>query len=320
MNRMRLTVVTRLASQLATGMAFLALASTGARAQDAPAFDAPAFDAPAPGPEAPPAATDTSGTPNPSTQPPPFTPAPIAPRTGPKASDLADDAGADTSSEPGADGHANEPPAPPEVRAEVQPEVVPPVTAQVEPVVAPLPPAPPPRGFSALGTAVLLGGGFQQFTNGNLQDVTGGGGFWNARLVAGTRQFVAVEAAYVGGAHNMNALGFGTRAALISNGVEGAMRINLPVIQGRSLFEPFGFVGMGWSRYSVVNTDTQSSDVASLDDIMTLPYGGGLALAYGAFIADARFTYRSTYFNNLMRTSGGRLDSWGVGAQLGVGF
>jgi hypothetical protein len=98
------------------------------------------------------------------------------------------------------------------------------------------------------------------------------------------------------------------------------MRINIPFIQGRSLFEPFGFVGIGWSRFNVVNTETRSSDVASLDDIMTVPYGGGLELAYGAFIADARFTYRSTYFNDLMRTTGGRLNSWGVGAQMGLAF
>lgn len=260
----------------------------------------------------------------PDLQPPAFVPAPINPSTGPRAGDLADDAAGGTGSGTAAD--ANEPgtPAPPEVRAEAIPEAVPPADPEVQPVPDPalarvVQPA-PRYGLARLGAAVLVGGGFQQFTAGTLQDVTSAGGFWNARAVAGTRQFVGLEAAYVGAAHNMNALGFGTRAALVSNGVEGAMRINIPVIHGRSLFEPFGFVGLGWSRYNVVNTETRSSDVASLDDIMTVPYGGGLEMAYGAFMADARFTYRSTYFNDLMRTTGARLDSWGVGAQLGMAF
>jgi hypothetical protein len=52
---------------------------------------------------------------------------------------------------------------------------------------------------------------------------------------------------------------------------------------------------------------------------MTVPYGGGLAFAYGAFMADARFTYRQTYYNDLMRT-GGNLNSWGVGGQAGFAF
>jgi hypothetical protein len=39
-----------------------------------------------------------------------------------------------------------------------------------------------------------------------------------------------------------------------------------------------------------------------------------------ALLADARFTYRQTYLNDLLRTSGGRLNNWGVGAQLGVEF
>ena len=43
---------------------------------------------------------------------------------------------------------------------------------------------------------------------------------------------------------------------------------------------------------------------------MTVPFGGGFAFGYGGFVADARFTYRKTYYNNLV-SGGGNLDSWG---------
>jgi hypothetical protein len=85
-----------------------------------------------------------------------------------------------------------------------------------------------------------------------------------------------------------------------------------------SLLEPFGFVGLGWAHYNVTNTNVNTSDVASRDDIMTVPFGGGLAFGYRALMADARFTYRTTYFNNLV--PGGNLNSWGVGGQIGFGF
>jgi hypothetical protein len=302
-------------------LALATLASTRAGAQDAPAPDL----SPAPLGVEPPAATDSAGAPIPSTQPPPFVPAPVAPRTGPKTSDLLDDTAENSESDAEADAEDARPTenARPGARAEVQPELVPPVAPPVEPALERVPPPLPARPRAALyglGAALMLGGGFQQFTNGNLRDMTGGGGFWNLRAVVGTRQFIGLEAAYVGGAHNMNALGFGNRAALVSNGAEGTMRINVPLTQDRSLFEPFGFVGVGWSRYNVVNTPTQSSDVASLDNVLTVPYGGGIAMAYGSFIVDARFTYRSTYYSDLMRTTGASLDSWGVGAQAGMSF
>jgi hypothetical protein len=166
----------------------------------------------------------------------------------------------------------------------------------------------------------MLGGGFEDFTNSNLQAMTGGGGAWSVRAVGGLYQFIGLEAAYVGAARRIDALGLSSNAALMSNGVEGAFRLNVPVIRGRALVEPFGFVGLGWSRYSVVNSNTQSSDVAERDDVMTLPYGAGLAYAYGPVIADARFTYRYTYMNDLMRVSGGRLNNWGVGGQVGFSF
>jgi len=173
--------------------------------------------------------------------------------------------------------------------------------------------------MARVGGGVLLGGGFEDFTSSNVRDMTSGGGFWNARVVAGTRQILGVEAAYVGSARGIDALGLGGDARLVSNGAEGAVRGNLPIPVGRSLLEPFVLVGLGWQHYQLTNTTTNTSDVADRDDVMTLPVGTGFEYSYGRFLADARFMYHRTYYNDLMRT-GGRLDNISVGTQLGLSF
>jgi len=173
--------------------------------------------------------------------------------------------------------------------------------------------------MSRMGAGVLLGGGFEDFTSSSVRDMTGAGGFWNARLVAGTRQIIGLEAAYIGSARSIEALGLGGDARLVSNGAEGAVRGNIPIAVGRSLVEPFVLIGVGWQHYQLTNTTTNTSDVADRDDVMTLPVGTGLEYSYGRFLADARFMYHRTYYNNLMRT-GGRLDNISVGGQLGLSF
>ena len=212
------------------------------------------------------------------------------------------------------------PPAEPAPPVENQIEINPaPAAVPVQPIAADTP-APRRTVFNRVGGALLVGGGVEDFTSNNVQSMTSVGGFWNARAIAGTRQFVGLEAAYVGAAHSIDALGLSSNAALVSNGVEGALRLNVPVLAERSMFEPFGFIGLGWQHYSLTNTSTSSADVANSDDIMTMPLGGGLEYAYGPFIADARFTYRYTYRNDLMRTQGGTLNNWGVGGQVGFAF
>lgn len=199
----------------------------------------------------------------------------------------------------------------------VVPEAMAPVPIQPVPVAVPVPVQPK---VYRVGASVLLGGGFQDFTNNTLQDMTSGAGTWNARLVAGTRQYVGLEAAYVGSAQGINTLGIASDANLVGNGIEGAFRVNVPVARGLSLIEPFGFVGVGWSHYNLTNAGINTSDIGDNDDILTLPYGGGLAFAYGMFMADARFTYRQTYLNDMLQTTGGNLNNWGLSGQVGVEF
>jgi hypothetical protein len=172
---------------------------------------------------------------------------------------------------------------------------------------------------SHVGVGLLLGGGYEQFTNSGIRNQTGEGGYWNVRAVAGTREFIGVEAAYVGDARGLTGLGFSNNARLISNGVEGALRLNVPVAKGYSLVEPFGFVGVGWQHYQITNNNNVLSDVVARDDVLTVPFGGGLEFAYRGFLADARFTYRETYFNNMFGATG-NLNSWGAGGQIGFEF
>jgi hypothetical protein len=169
-----------------------------------------------------------------------------------------------------------------------------------------------------VGAGFLLGGGFEDIRNPTLRSMTGDGGFWNARVVAGTRQYLGIEAAYQGSARGITALGAQNDSRLISNGVEGDLRLNIPIVMGRGLLEPFGFVGVGWQHWNVTNANVATADLSGTrDDVLTVPYGGGLEFGYGALLADARFTYRQTYFNNLV--PGGNL-TWTAGGQLGVQF
>jgi hypothetical protein len=203
------------------------------------------------------------------------------------------------------------------------PETIPPPAPVA---VQPLPPE--PEAYPAhmgvathIGVAMLLGGGFSDFSNSRLRDMTGNGGYWDVRVVGGTREIVGFEAAYVGGARGMTALGYANDARLLNNGLEGDLRVNIPIVRGYSLVEPFGFVGVGWQHYQITgNNNPITADLQSKDDVLTLPYGGGLEFSYRNFMADARFTYRQTYYNNLTSTIGGNLNNWNVGGQIGFEY
>jgi hypothetical protein len=171
-----------------------------------------------------------------------------------------------------------------------------------------------------VGAGVLLGGGVQDFTQSNVRGMTGTAGYWNARLVFGTRQPVGLEAAYIGSAQSINALGLASDAVLVSNGAEGAVRINIPIVRRATLMEPFVFGGAGWSRYHIARSAQNMSSLASNDDILEIPYGAGFAASYRNFMVDARFTYRSTFYNDMLRSTGDRLDNWSAGGQLGFEF
>jgi hypothetical protein len=181
-------------------------------------------------------------------------------------------------------------------------------------------PAGYPMWRARMSAAMLLGAGYEDFTYSNVKAMTGGGTSWDARLVGGTRQIIGAEVAYVGAARSIQTLGLATNSDLVSNGVEGALRLNLPLVQGATLIEPFGFIGVGWQHYTLTHASTNTSDLTGSDDVLAMPYGGGIEASYRKVMLDARFTYRQTYNNDLLRTEGGRLNTWGVGGNVGVEF
>ena len=177
-----------------------------------------------------------------------------------------------------------------------------------------------------LGVGMMFGGGVTDFASPTVREMTGTGGAWDVRLVFGQREVLALETAYVGSAHYISASGLDTDAMLVSNGAEGVLRLNIPVIDHGSIIEPFGFVGLGWSRYELTQTAYNRSSISTVDNVMEVPYGAGLTMGSDGFLVDIRFTYRTTYYDNMMRlassTTGDnmRLDSWSLGAHIGFEF
>jgi len=175
-----------------------------------------------------------------------------------------------------------------------------------------------------IGMSIQGGGGVTGFTRTSENDVTNIGGSWEARAVFGTRTILALEAAYVGSSRSLNA-GPGAGAGLMGNGAEGTFRLNAPFLVNETLIEPFGFAGLGWSRYTLreLNQLQSAFTTRTSDNVATIPLGGGIAFGYRGFIFEARFTYRPTFDNDLALTANGgqtRLDSWNAGAMVGFEF
>jgi hypothetical protein len=208
------------------------------------------------------------------------------------------------------------------------PDAMPPPAPMPQPVVVPAPAPNPyaiegahhyPVWIQKMGSAIMVGGGYENFTQSAPKAATNAGGSWNLRLAAGTRQFIGLEAAYVGAARSVNSIGFTPNSTLVSNGLEGNFRLNVPVQMGLALIEPFGFIGLGWQHYHL-SKQVLTADVTATDDVMTMPYGGGVMFAYDMLMVDARVTFRETYYNNMFSAEGSKLNTWGVGGNIGVEF
>jgi len=224
-----------------------------------------------------------------------------------------------------AEGETVTPPTPLE-EPEMPAPVVVPVPAPV--AVAPPPPAPKPSWARGFGWALMAGGGYQDFTDSTMRSVTNGGATWDARIVGGTHSIIGFEAAYVGSARQVAGLGAVTsNPAIVSNGVEGNLRLNAPIRSGSSLFEPYVYGGVGYQNVSISNYSSNSAALSSTfqssDDVMTIPAGGGFAYAYKAFIADVRGGWTATFRNDLLTNDlnqSGRLNHWNFGGQAGFMF
>ena len=197
-----------------------------------------------------------------------------------------------------------------------------------QPVVKdPLPPAAPPVIVVApvrprSGIAVSAGAGISHLSQGFFRDVTRIGAQGEARLTFGTRAPISFEVGYVGTVREFETLR-PDEALLMSNGFEGALRLNF----GMNEIQPYGFGGVGWHLFRVVNPHRITvSDFTDGDATISLPVGGGITgfLATG-FLIDVRFAYRFAFDEDLLhggihdsRFAG--LDSWSMTVQLGYEF
>jgi hypothetical protein len=221
-----------------------------------------------------------------------------------------------------ADPSAAQPGAPDPI-APGEPEELPPPEQSLPP-----PPAPPPveirtqpvswQPRSRFGAAVLLGGGVDNLVNNDLDDLTGLGAGWSLRLVSGTREPVAAELSYVGDARDIAGPGITTDDYVLRNGFEGSLRLQIPIVLGSGLLEPFVLGGLGWSRYTLVNESASVTFMKRSDDQMVVPLGIGLAAGYRGFMFDARFTYRLAMADDLFGTQD--MAGWSAGASLGAEF
>jgi hypothetical protein len=177
---------------------------------------------------------------------------------------------------------------------------------------------------SGIGITLQGGGGVTNFTGSGATAATDLGGYWDLRVVFGTRTFIGGELAYVGSSRGTTSASlYGSSTSLIGNGGEADVRFQLPLVSGGgALVEPFIFGGVGWSQYRYSNFQLGQS--ARSDNVGTVPFGGGLAFGYRGFMADARFTYRPTFdatsdFFGPSVSSGG-LSSWTAGLMVGFEF
>ncbi|HEY1087341.1 MAG TPA: hypothetical protein VGE37_06590 [Archangium sp.] len=167
---------------------------------------------------------------------------------------------------------------------------------------------------SKVGMELQVGGGGQSFLDGDATAVAKPGGDWTARLVVGTRSFIAGEAAYIGSAQNLDTLGVSDNAVLMSNGFEGALRVNFT----RSVVQPYILGGYAFRRYTVTNTSVNTSSVAEADNVNAIPVGAGIAFRPGRFVIDVRAMFHGAFGQELIPNA--NLSTLAGQAKLGFEF
>ena len=186
-------------------------------------------------------------------------------------------------------------------------------------------PAPTPQEKSMverIGLSIAAGGGVEGFTNDSARRTTTDGGLWDVRATVGTRNFLAFEAHYIGSAQAIDALGLDRDAVLVSNGVQGNLRLNF---RRERPVQPFLFAGVAWRRYDITNAATNLSDIENQDDVLEMPMGLGVAYRWRGLMLDARGEFRATTDNDLMPTLrlsdlGERAAMHRYGVQASVGY
>ena len=215
---------------------------------------------------------------------------------------------------------------------DVAPTPAPPPPAPPTIVVVP-PPAPAPApahrdaesGFSRSGFSLSFGGGVADFTDQTMREATGVGGTWALRATLGTKAPIGFEGSYIGSAQSISALGLDRDAMLVSNGLQGALRLNAVI---GAPITPFVFGGVAWTRYDLANTSTTTAAISDQDDLIEIPVGLGIGGSWRGFGYDLRGELRFATREDMVREQnagrdvGGSADMhrWGLNATLGYGF
>jgi hypothetical protein len=180
------------------------------------------------------------------------------------------------------------------------------------------------RSFDGPGVAVQVGGGIMNFGSTQMQELTQSGGYWDARLVLGLRRIWAFELAYVGTANRLNAPGVADGSWLVGNGAEGGLRLNIPLLRSEGGYLiPYAVAGLGWQRFVISNGSTDGRMLASTDDVLTVPVGGGVTIGYQHLYLDTRLSYRLTQYDDLIAAGNppkNQLRQWAFGGNIGYLF
>jgi hypothetical protein len=217
--------------------------------------------------------------------------------------------------------------------AEADPVYTPPPAIAPTEEEEPAPGEAPPPMYTRFGLGLAVGGGVMGFVDSDTQGFTDAGGSWEARLTFGTRSPVALEAAYVGSAQNIEALGLDEDAFLLGTTLEGAARVN---ILRDFAVQPYLFGGLGWTRYSISNESFNTSSIENSENMGHVPVGAGLGFrALGGLMVDVRGTFRAAFNDDIMGEqldeepsdvvpdpddTRAELDSWNLTAKLGWEF
>lgn len=166
------------------------------------------------------------------------------------------------------------------------------------------------------GMSASIGGGIRGFTEETARDAVDSFGVWEGRLVFGTRRTLGFEAGYSGAIGGVDALGLDQNARLLSNSVEGALRLHLLA----GMWQPYILAGAGWQRYTITSEDYNTSSLQDNDDQAVFPLGAGLSLRYEGILADVRGVYRPTAGADLIPEAGSDLATWTAALSAGAEF
>jgi hypothetical protein len=193
------------------------------------------------------------------------------------------------------------------------------------------PDEPPPaeRAAAVQPWSAGIGIGFVAFTGERADDSADIGLSYEVRGGYQATDLLRLEAAYIGSMQSITALGLDEDASIRSNGVETLARIEferwVSADVGGMQVAPFGFGGLAFQRFSIADEGIGTADIADDDNVFSVPLGAGISGTAGRFNTDARFTWRSTFDEDLFRDPNGdnadaSLSHWSVTARAGLMF